>query len=86
MNRIFEVNGEYFTNKTDARVARGELVKPVRTEALPGGRDVVLPAVYKFEIHKGPDHWKRGGNVPGVALGPIKVPRVRRKKSSSVTC
>lgn len=47
MKRIFEVNGEYFANKTDAKTARGAPVKPA---------DGKTPAQYKSEIHKGPDH------------------------------
>ena len=59
MKRLFEVNGEFFGTKTEAKVARGEPMK----KAVPADPNVFgakgEPPQYKFEIRRGPDHWKR---------------------------
>lgn len=80
MKRLFTVNGEHFANKEAAKVARGEPIKKIRTEKLEGGREVTLPAEYKHTIEYGPDHWKRGGAVPGQAPKPTPVKRTRKAK------
>lgn len=86
MKRLFTVNGEHFADKKSAKVARGEPIKPVRTEKVgEHGREVVMPAEYKFEITYGPDHWKRGGPVPGaVEAAPVVVPVKRVRKKAAV--
>jgi hypothetical protein len=55
MKRLFEVNGEFFGTKMEAKAARGEPTKPAYVEKV-NGRDVHYPASYKHQIHKGPDH------------------------------
>lgn len=78
MKRLFSVNGEFFDTKKAAKAARGEPIKPARTEEV-NGRKVALPPEYKFEIQYGPDHWKRGGVVPGAVVAkPVAVKRVRK--------
>jgi hypothetical protein len=49
MKRLFEVNGVFFSNKKDAKEARGERLNKDESGAVP---------LYKHEIHQGPDHWK----------------------------
>jgi hypothetical protein len=50
MKRLFEVNGQFFSNKTDAKLARG----PRNA----GGR-------YTYPVRKGPDHdGNHGKRVP----------------------
>lgn len=50
MKRLFEVNGQYFEKKDDARAERGPLIK---------GKDD-QPDHYRWPISKGPDHWRYG--------------------------
>jgi hypothetical protein len=86
MKRLFTVNGEHFATKKEAKEARGVALKPVRTEKVgEHGREVVMPAEYAHEVSYGPDHWKRGGDVPGFTVTtpvPVKVPRVRKTKAA----
>ena len=51
MKRIFEVAGEFFASKTDAKAARGPATQPAVDKT---------PAQYAHQIHKGPDHWDYG--------------------------
>lgn len=79
MKRLFEVNGEFFADKKAAKAARGEPVE----KAKPAEPGVIgsknQPPKYKHEIGYGPDHWKRGGDVPGApAPKPVAVKRVRK--------
>lgn len=81
MKRLFTVNGEHFASKQAAKVARGEPIE----KAKPAEPGVIgsknQPPKYKHEIEYGPDHWKRGGAVPGFEPKPaVKVPRVRKAK------
>lgn len=71
MKRLFEVNGEYFASKVEAKAARGE--PTVKAEGK-------KPAQYKFEIRLGPDHWKQGGGLPGQEPKATPVKRTRKKK------
>lgn len=64
MKRLFTVNGVDYATKPEAKIARGPALKPIRTEKPEGGREITLPAEYKYVINYGPDHWKRGGAVP----------------------
>ena len=47
MKRIFEVNGEFFATKKEAKVARGE--KIVREDKT---------FYYKYTVKRGPDHFR----------------------------
>jgi len=47
MKRLFEVDGEFFDCKKDAKDHRGEKI----------GENKDGSPVYKHEIHRGPDHW-----------------------------
>jgi hypothetical protein len=49
MKRLFEVNGQFFSNKKEAKEARGERLNKDEQDRAPS---------YKHEIHRGPDHWK----------------------------
>ena len=51
MKRLFEVNGQFFSNKKDAKEARGERLNKDEDTA----KEAPL---YKHEISKGPDHWR----------------------------
>jgi glycine cleavage system aminomethyltransferase T len=84
MKRLFTVNGEFFATKQEAKVARGPATKPVRTEKVgEHGREVVMPAEYAHEISYGPDHWKRGGEVPGYTTSaPVTAPAKRWRKKA----
>jgi glycine cleavage system aminomethyltransferase T len=86
MKRLFTVNGEHFATKKEAKEARGTALKPVRTEKVgEHGREVVMPAEYAHEVSYGPDHWKRGGDVPGAPVAvaaPAPVKRVRKTKAA----
>lgn len=83
MKRLFEVNGEYFANKKAAKAARGEPIKPARTEEV-NGRKVSLPPEYASTIRPGPDHWLRGGPVPGAAVeAPVAKPAVKRARKKA---
>lgn len=73
MKRLFEVNGEHFATKQEAKAARGEPTKKAE------GKE---PAQYKFEIRLGPDHWKRGGPLPGQAQPKAPVKRTRKKTAA----
>lgn len=56
MKRLFEVNGEYFDQKEDAKKARGERTFE-GTKADPnvfGSKNE--PPRYKYQVKKGPDH------------------------------
>lgn len=55
MKRIFEVNGEYYSDKPAAKAARGEFTPGVHGEQ----------GHYKATIHKGPDHVMFGVKNPG---------------------
>lgn len=87
MKRLFEVNGEFFDNKMDAKTARGEPTTPETVEKV-NGRDVFRPARYKYEVKRGPDHMgKHGVKVPSCSHRAPQVtqpkregPRVRRSK------
>jgi hypothetical protein len=48
MKRLFEVNGQFFDKKQDAKEARGER----------RNKDEQAAPLYMYVIHKGPDHWK----------------------------
>lgn len=81
MKRLYEVNGKHFPNKEAAKTARGEPTKA----AVPADPNVYgsksIPAKYKHTISYGPDHWKRGGQIPGYnadGTKPAPVKRVRR--------
>ncbi len=83
MKRLFEVNGEFFADKKAAKVARGEPVE----KAKPAEPGVIgsknQPPVYKHEIKYGPDHWRRGGAIPGAPEAkPVAVKRVRKTKKA----
>jgi hypothetical protein len=85
MKRLFQVNGSFFESKQEAKVARG----PVTTPAKPAEAGVFgskpTPAKYAHVISYGPDHWKRGGDVPGApAPKPAPVKRVRKPKAVAV--
>lgn len=87
MKRLFEVNGEFFGNKMDAKVARGEPTTPATTEKV-NGRDVHYPPRYKHQIKLGPDHMGKHGvkvpscqhRAPQVTQPKREGPRVRRSK------
>lgn len=79
MKRLFTVNGEHFATKKEAKVARGEPIE----KAKPAEPGVIgsknQPPKYQHEITYGPDHWRRGGDVPGApAPKPVAVKRVRK--------
>jgi hypothetical protein len=58
MKRLFEVNGEFFASKSDAKKARGDATNP----AIPADPTVygskTIPARFKHQVSRGPDHWK----------------------------
>lgn len=85
MKRLFEVNGEFFASKKEAKVARGEpVVKAKAAEpGVIGSKNE--PAQYKFEIKLGPDHWKRGGGLPGAPVPKPAAKRTRKKAAAEVT-
>lgn len=76
MKRLFEVNGEYFADKKAAKAARGEPTKQAEGKQ---------PAEYKFAIRPGPDHWLRGGPVPGFEAddAPVAKPVKRTRKKAA---
>jgi hypothetical protein len=85
MKRLYEVNGEYFADKASAKAARGAPVEKAKA-AEPGVfGSKSIPAKYEHPISLGPDHWKRGGPVPG-APEPKPAPVVKRvRKTKSAT-
>lgn len=82
MKRLFQVNGSFFESKKEAKGARGAVVRPA-TQADPnvfGSKST--PAEYEHAVSYGPDHWKRGGPVPGaLEPKPSPVKRVRKKSA-----
>lgn len=56
MKRLFEVNGEYFSNKPEAKKARGEAISKgtVADPDVYGSKSE--PPRYKYEVKLGPDH------------------------------
>ena len=79
MKRLYEVNGEFFADKKAAKAVRGEpTTKAVAADPNVHGSKST-PAQYKFEIRLGPDHWKRGGPLPGQTDAPKPVKRSRKK-------
>jgi len=56
MKRLYKVGKEYFEKKSDAKVYRNKLegYTPVRD------KETGLPTKHKwkFEIKRGPDHWR----------------------------
>lgn len=47
MKRLFEVNGEYFATKQEAKVARGEKITRENGSFY-----------YKYVVKRGPDHFR----------------------------
>ena len=87
MKRLFEVNGEFFDLKDNAKKARGEPTAKGGLESVdPGKTAKLLPPKYKFQIHLGPDHvgyhgWRAGktSHRAPQALQPQREgPRVRK--------
>ena len=85
MKRLFQVNGSFFESKQEAKAARGTATTPAKGAETGVFGSKSTPAKYAHVISYGPDHWKRGGPVPGaVAPKPAPVKRTRKKAVAEV--
>lgn len=85
MKRLFQVNGSFFESKQEAKAARGPAKTPAKGAEAGVFGSKATPAKFEYVISYGPDHWKRGGPVPGaVAPKPAPVKRTRKPKAEVV--